>query len=88
MASGQQKLLRAGGVGFFDKALDGVRSALPCQRATLLDVAIACAGKCGLHTKHDDGACLGGNNARADGGGKGGGIGDVVVCGQKQQQGI
>ena len=41
-----------------------------------------------LHTKHDDGACLGGNNARADGGGKGGGIGDVVICGQKQQQGI
>jgi hypothetical protein len=58
VAASQQQLLRTGGIGFFDKALHCVGCALPCQRDTLLNVAVGSAGKRRLYTKGDDGASL------------------------------
>ncbi len=80
----QQQRLGGVGLGLFDEA--GHRAAAIGPRRTLLDVAIGGAGEAGQHAEGDDGARFGGAHALPHHGGKGGGVGDVVVGRAEQQQ--
>lgn len=80
----QQQGLGGFGLGLFNEASH--RTAAVGPRITLLGVAIGRARKAGHNAKGDDGASQRGGHALLHHGGKGGGVGNVVVGRAEQQQ--